>query len=630
MDPDRSFKGAKCPKVLLQGPFSSSNLKIPAPGQQTKRLVCAYSAGVLVGFVNVLAGRQDVVCVERACQAQGAEVCLFELLPAEVAGDLPVVALSSDLALERQLNLLEVLFERMPMGIVILDRDLRMRRFNPTWAEFVDRYSPVSVSQVLPGVSFFDLVPGAEAAVKPIFKQILAGETVRQEGFRLKVGNIVSYWDAVITPLIENGQVVGIVHVTTDATERVLAHQELEARVEARTRELATLLQVSHDVGSTLELQPLLDLILDQLRTVVDYDGASILTLENDDLVVQAYRGPIPKEEARQLRFPLEKALVNRQVIRQRKPIVIPNIRSDTPLAHMFRQTAGGELETIFGYVRSWLGVPLMVKGKMLGMLTLDHSQSGFFTARHADLVLTFANQVAVAMENARLYEQAEESAATAERQRLARELHDAVTQTLFSASLIAEVLPRLWEQDRDEGWRRLEELRQLTRGALAEMRTLLLELRPATLTETALGDLLRQLTESIIGRARVPVKLEVDGKWEPPAEVKVALYRIAQEALNNVAKHADATQVVVSLHCTLPSSSQGEGPRVRVELSVSDDGLGFDPEDLSPEHLGLGIMRERAEAIGAKLRIDSQLGHGTQVTVVWPAVTAQVPGTSA
>jgi signal transduction histidine kinase len=200
----------------------------------------------------------------------------------------------------------------------------------------------------------------------------------------------------------------------------------------------------------------------------------------------------------------------------------------------------------------------------------------------------------------------------------LARDLHDAVTQTLFSASLIAEVLPRIWERHPEEGRRRLDELRELTRGALAEMRTLLLELRPSALVDAALGDLLRQLAESITGRARVPVSVEVEGECALPPEVKVALYRIAQEALNNVAKHAGASQALVSLRY-FPLDVGGErGGAGVVELRVSDDGRGFNLESVPPESLGLGIMRERAEAIGAALNIDSEVGHGTQVVVAW------------
>ena len=213
---------------------------------------------------------------------------------------------------------------------------------------------------------------------------------------------------------------------------------------------------------------------------------------------------------------------------------------------------------------------------------------------------------------NERLRDKAAQDAVTAERTRLARDLHDAVTQTLFSTTLIAEVLPDLWEMNRAEGLRRLEELRQLTRGALAEMRTLLVELRPNALVEVPLSVLLRQLTEAMIGRARIAIQLSAEGDaagggTRLPADVQVGLYRIAQEALNNVVKHAKATQAVVTLR-------QGE----TVRLTVADNGAGFDPGAVTADHLGLKIMRERAEAIGAKLSIYSEPGDGTQVSVVW------------
>jgi PAS domain S-box-containing protein len=204
--------------------------------------------------------------------------------------------------------------------------------------------------------------------------------------------------------------------------------------------------------------------------------------------------------------------------------------------------------------------------------------------------------------------QQLKERTAIEERNRLARDLHDAVSQTLFSASLIAEVLPRLWERNPEEGKKRLEEIRQLTRGALAEMRTLLLELRPMALKDAELGDLLRQLSESINGRARIPVGLEIQGHSAVPPEVKIALYRIAQEALNNVAKHSGASQANVILNY-LP---QG------VQLAISDNGKGFNIQDAQAQSLGLGIMRERAREINAQLAIDSQVNSGTKITVNW------------
>jgi len=206
------------------------------------------------------------------------------------------------------------------------------------------------------------------------------------------------------------------------------------------------------------------------------------------------------------------------------------------------------------------------------------------------------------------LAEKAADEAVAADRTRLARDLHDAVTQTLFSASLIAEVLPDLWEMDVEEAKNSTEELRQLTRGALAEMRTLLLELRPATLTQTRLGDLIRQLCEAFIGRSRLPITLSIEGERNLPPEVQVAFYRIAQESLNNVFKYARATQVDVTL-CLSASGAC---------FKVCDNGIGFDMSTSKPTSLGLRIMRERAEAIGADFHFSSTPGKGTCIEVVW------------
>lgn len=204
--------------------------------------------------------------------------------------------------------------------------------------------------------------------------------------------------------------------------------------------------------------------------------------------------------------------------------------------------------------------------------------------------------------------QQIKEKTAVEERTRLARDLHDAVSQTLFSTSLIAEVLPRVWERNKEDGLKKLEEVRQLTRGALAEMRTLLFELRPAALADAELNDLLRQLADSVIGRARVPVTLEMDGSCEVPTDVKIALYRIAQEALNNIAKHSGASQARVALHCQ---------PH-RVFLKITDNGHGFDMSRVTAGSFGLNNMKERAGQIGATLQIESKIDQGTDVSVDW------------
>ena len=258
--------------------------------------------------------------------------------------------------------------------------------------------------------------------------------------------------------------------------------------------------------------------------------------------------------------------------------------------------------------IRAFMHVPIKVKGRLFGVFNFGYLAPHSFSEDEKRLLSALAQRAALAIENAQLYEQAQFAATIEERQRLARELHDAVTQTLFSSSLIADVLPRIWERNPEEGRRRLEELRQLTRGALAEMRTLLLELRPSALVEVELGDLLRQVGEAFTGRSRIPIQLEVDGDIHIPPDVKVGLYRIAQEALNNIAKHANASQV------TLKLCAEGKG----LELSVVDDGCGFDMSGVSSEHLGLKIMGERSREIGVNLTVDSQVGAGTKIVARW------------
>ncbi len=208
----------------------------------------------------------------------------------------------------------------------------------------------------------------------------------------------------------------------------------------------------------------------------------------------------------------------------------------------------------------------------------------------------------------AQLVEQAEEQAAAAERGRLARDLHDVVTQLLFSINLVAGSLPRLWRSDPDMAERSTDELRRLTRGALAEMRTLLRELRPHTIMETDLGTLVTHLTEGLAARHDIPAEVHTDLGGELPPDVHIALYRIAQESMNNVAKHANASSLVVDL----------TGRNGQVHLSVVDDGYGFDAAEVSADHMGLDIMQERASGIGADLIVISEPDAGTTVDVTW------------
>ncbi len=248
------------------------------------------------------------------------------------------------------------------------------------------------------------------------------------------------------------------------------------------------------------------------------------------------------------------------------------------------------------------------MSGRVIGYLNLDSSMPGFFTTFHADRLRIFAELAAIAIRNAQTFEQAQTQAAEEERQRLARDLHDAVSQTLFSANMIAETLPRLFERNPDDVLVGLDKLSQLTKGALAEMRTLLLELRPASFAQSDFQVLLEHLASAFMGRTQIPVQLRSKTQIALPPDVKIVFYRVAQESLNNAMKHARATQVWIRL----------EAEEGAVILSIEDDGRGFNLNGISAERMGLSIMRERAASIDATCQINSNIDEGTEVVLTW------------
>src|ERR1700690_208881 len=401
-----------------------------------------------------------------------------------------------------------------------------------------------------------------------------------------------------------------LLSVVRDISERVHAEQVLLQQEEIRQREQSTLLDISHTLASTLELKP--DLILDQLRVIVKYSHAALFVLEDSALVTIAMRGVQQQEGALPFRIRLSAPEIIERLFNEHRPIRIVDVGSTNKEAQFLRSLLDDEAGVLLEGVHAWMWVPLAIKGRIIGGIGVAHTERNYFTSHHADLALTVANQAAITMVNAELYQQAQALAALQERQRLAQNLHDAVNQSLFSAGLIAEVLPRLWDRDQAQARQSLEDLRRLTRGAMAEMRALLAELRPSTLTDAELGDLVRLLGNAFTGRTNIPATIKVEGQGVLAADVQVAIYRVCQEALNNIAKHADARSVEINL--------KHDG--TAIELSIRDDGQGFDPEQITtrttPGHYGLSMMRERAEAVGARLSITSQPGHGTELTIRW------------
>ena len=207
-------------------------------------------------------------------------------------------------------------------------------------------------------------------------------------------------------------------------------------------------------------------------------------------------------------------------------------------------------------------------------------------------------------------YKQAFEQAALAERTRLARDLHDAVSQTLFSAGLIADVLPALQEQQPEAAAEQAHLLSDLVHGAHAELRTLLVELRPDSLVKADLTELLQQLADAVQGRFRIRIQCSLEEPGPISLDGKIAFYRIAQEALHNTAKHSGAAEARLFLERIEQED--------RIEMRITDNGRGFDMATTGSGHFGLESMAARAEEVGADFALNSNPGSGTQIIVSW------------
>ena len=396
----------------------------------------------------------------------------------------------------------------------------------------------------------------------------------------------------------------------TPDNARTRPEEERWREAERRRLIAESLRDILAALNSNQPLPTILDLIAAQARRLLDTQAVGIYRLESeaDSWAVEAARGLLVTYVAGS-NVPIGQSTL-RQAILYRRPL----IGSHDKAAHAQEQVSTLDPDhrpaprPRLGWYRAWLAVPLLIKNDVYGGMLLYYTEPRALSEEEIQLATSFCDQAALAIENARLREQVEQAAAAAERERLARDLHDAVTQTLFSASVTAEALSRIWTTNPEQARQGAEELHRLARSALAEMRALLLELRPAALTERPLGELLCHLTDAVAGQLRIPVTLAVEGdSWLEP-ELQVVLYRIAQEALNNVSKYAHASQVSVSLHCA-PGS---------VQLEVTDDGCGFDAAAAPPEAMGLHIMEERAASIKAAFEIESQPDQGTRVRVDW------------
>ncbi len=484
---------------------------------------------------------------------------------------------------ESQDNLSHVL-ETVPVGIFIITDQDTLRYTNDTFDRLADL--PMASSH---NVSLIKLIhPSDQSQVVAVMQDIPAQVEVR----------LAERWVSINFSTIQYELQPAILGAMTDITLR--KQREEQEREQLTFAE--ALLDTSNAINSTLELDEVFQSILANMGAVIPHDVAMIVMIEDGFTRVAGFGGDAPLEvRMRKLHLPIADVDDLHHITQSRQPLW----HATLPEHSLWQRR--------FDVMQSFLGAPILLSERVIGFILLFSKTSGFFNALHADRLRIFADQAVIAVRNAQAYEHALEIAAREERQRLARDLHDAVSQTLFSASFMAESLPRLMDHDLDAVRQGLDKLNRMTKGALAEMRTLLMELRPQALVETELNVLLRHLVNAT-GNRIDDLTIHLEDHTEAltlPPDVKVGLYRIAQEALNNVIKHAQARIVYVTLI---------DHPQA-VELSIEDDGIGFTRQDVPANHFGLNIMEERAHKIDAQLHIHSHVGQGTQIHVEYVKV---------
>jgi PAS domain S-box-containing protein len=390
--------------------------------------------------------------------------------------------------------------------------------------------------------------------------------------------------------------------------EQVQSHaDDLERRVAGRTRELAVLYEVATMASQSLDLEATLSRALERVLSAIGNDEGTIHLLDEADgtsgeevLCLSVQRGVHPDIVARITSLPPDQDPWG-WVIAHDEPLVVPDVASD-PLTGILSGMAPC----------SYVGVPMRAGGQVVGVLsTFGQVGRPQLTLEELSLLTSIADEMGVCVESARLRGLAQEAAVLEERTRLARELHDSVTQLLYSINLFAKSGRNAYRLgDADELDHCLAELGETAQQAFKEMRLLVYELRPPILEQEGLVGALQRRLDAVEGRADVITQLLTSERVECPRAVEKELYHIASEALNNALKHAAASSVSVRIDV------DGE----RLELEVVDDGKGFALQDVEGKG-GLGIvgMRERAAKLGGILTVISAPGQGTTVGVAVP-----------
>jgi PAS domain S-box-containing protein len=461
----------------------------------------------------------------------------------------------------------------------------------------------------LRNLTLYDIVAHDKESIDRNVRRVLeqGRRLVGSRKYRRKDGSLFDV-EVSASTILRDGRETFCV-VAHDVTERARIQEQLEERVD-------TLSRIASSIGLELSMEEMLYALA---KSVVNASTAvaCIVALSDERSgvlrPVGSYGLPEGFKAGLDAFWQAGAQSPTIEACRGRQPMLVHNIRRflfsdalDSPRHHIVREAPW---ETT--YI-----VPLLSRGSVLGAINFLYLPKQEPGEDEKVFLKAVTDQAAVALENARLFAEVRDKVALEERQRLARELHDSVSQALYSITLHAKTARMLLERDLKQAADSLEYVLSLAKAGQSEMRALIFELRPESLEEEGLVAALQKQADALEARYEIKVVATLCSEPEASLEVKEAVYRITQEALHNTVKHARASNVEIRMECT-PD---------QLTLGITDDGVGFETRGDFPGHLGLRSMRERASRLGGTLEMDSGLGKGTRIRARVPVRQVDVP----
>lgn len=424
-----------------------------------------------------------------------------------------------------------------------------------------------------------------------------------------------------------SGRVIGLVGSLREITKEVIAEAEsqqmllqLDERVTERTQQLLRAnkslrkevderirlqaeerqlreyseirREISASMARTLDLEKILNVLIGGVQDLVTNDAAAVVLADQDGRL-----------DLERLECSYGYDIDDGVTLKDHPSLAEPG----TPIGC----SEDSSMSSTLGAARSTIAVEMVTGGVLIGYILLESRWSNFYIAEHGERLKGVAEQASAVISNVRLTEQAADLAAAAERDRLRRDLHDSVVQSLAAAALTVDT--ELVHMAADDPARPVfERIQRLSADANTEIRELLREMDPGSLAKIDLVDLILRLAN----RPDWPFSIDVTtslGQSKTNGEFTAGLHRIVQETLNNAAQHAEASRVVIDLK-----------DHPHLHLTITDDGIGFDPSAVHGDHLGLSIMAERAHELGAEFRVRSAPGAGTTIEVILESIKGQ------